>query len=72
DIYKAPYLTNQDDQVKILRGRKASNVTKADIYQRDNQPAFAAPWPPRCRQSNWQSCPGMAPANVCNQSGSAH
>ncbi|MEI6682093.1 MAG: carboxypeptidase-like regulatory domain-containing protein [Bacteroidota bacterium] len=30
DIYKAPYLTNQDDQVKIFRGRKGSNVKKAD------------------------------------------
>ncbi len=30
DIYKAPYLTNQNDQVKIFRGRKGSNVKKAD------------------------------------------
>jgi hypothetical protein len=30
DIYKAPYLSMQDDQVKIFRGRKASNVKKAD------------------------------------------
>jgi hypothetical protein len=30
DIYKAPYSGMQDDQVKIYRGRKASNVKKAD------------------------------------------
>jgi hypothetical protein len=30
DIYKAPYSTMQDDQVKIYKGRKGSNVKKAD------------------------------------------
>jgi hypothetical protein len=30
DIYKAPYAGIQDDQVKIYRSRKASNVKKAD------------------------------------------
>jgi hypothetical protein len=30
DIYKAPYSGMQDDQVKIYKGRKASNVKKAD------------------------------------------
>ena len=30
DIYKAPYSSNQDDQVKIYKGRKGSNVKKAD------------------------------------------
>jgi len=30
DIYKAPYTTRQDDQVKIYKGRKGSNVKKAD------------------------------------------
>ncbi len=30
DIYKAPYSSRQDDQVKIYKGRKASNVKKAD------------------------------------------
>lgn len=30
DIYKAPYFGIQDDQVKIFKGRKASNVKKAD------------------------------------------
>jgi len=30
DIYKAPYLSNQDDQVRIFKGRKGSNVKKAD------------------------------------------
>jgi len=30
DIYKAPYPGRQDDQVKIYKGRKASNVKKAD------------------------------------------
>jgi hypothetical protein len=30
DIYKAPYMGIQDDQVKIFKGRKASNVKKAD------------------------------------------
>ncbi len=30
DIYKAPYTSNQDDQVKIYKGRKGSNVKKAD------------------------------------------
>jgi len=30
DIYKAPYTGMQDDQVKIFKGRKASNVKKAD------------------------------------------
>jgi hypothetical protein len=30
DIYKAPYQTMQDDQVKIYKGRKGTNVKKAD------------------------------------------
>jgi len=30
DIYKAPYQSNQDDQVKIYKGRKGTNVKKAD------------------------------------------
>jgi hypothetical protein len=30
DIYKAPYSSRQDDQVKIYKGRKGSNVKKAD------------------------------------------
>ena len=30
DIYKAPYSDKQDDQVKIYKGRKGSNVKKAD------------------------------------------
>lgn len=30
DIYKAPYIGAQEDQVKIFKGRKASNVKKAD------------------------------------------
>jgi hypothetical protein len=30
DIYKAPYLSLQDDQVKIYKGRKGTNVKKAD------------------------------------------
>ncbi len=30
DIYKAPYTNRQDDQVKIFKGRKGSNVKKAD------------------------------------------
>lgn len=30
DIYKAPYSGMQDDQVKIFKGRKGSNVKKAD------------------------------------------
>jgi hypothetical protein len=30
DIYKAPYTNMETDQVKIFRGRKASNVKKAD------------------------------------------
>jgi len=30
DIYKAPYPTMQDDQVKIYKGRKGTNVKKAD------------------------------------------
>jgi len=30
DIYKAPYSDNQDDQVKIYKGRMGSNVKKAD------------------------------------------
>jgi hypothetical protein len=30
DIYKSPYKGIQDDQVKIFKGRKASNVKKAD------------------------------------------
>jgi hypothetical protein len=30
DIYKAPYPTMQEDQVKIYKGRKGSNVKKAD------------------------------------------
>lgn len=30
DIYKAPYEAMQDDQVKIFKGRKGSNVKKAD------------------------------------------
>ena len=30
DIYKAPYSNNQDDQVKIYKGRKGTNVKKAD------------------------------------------
>ena len=30
DIYKAPYPGMHDDQVKIFKGRKASNVKKAD------------------------------------------
>ena len=30
DIYKAPYSDNQDDQVKIYKGRMGSNVRKAD------------------------------------------
>jgi hypothetical protein len=30
DIYKAPYSTMQDDQVKIYKGRKGTNVKKAD------------------------------------------
>jgi hypothetical protein len=30
DIYKAPYSGMQSDQVKIFKGRKASNVKKAD------------------------------------------
>lgn len=30
DIYKAPYTSRQDDQVKIFKGRKGTNVKKAD------------------------------------------
>ncbi len=30
DIYKAPYQSMQDDQVKIYKGRKGTNVKKAD------------------------------------------
>jgi hypothetical protein len=30
DIYKAPYPSMQDDQVKIYKGRKGTNVKKAD------------------------------------------
>jgi len=30
DIYKAPYSTMQNDQVKIYKGRKGTNVKKAD------------------------------------------
>ncbi|MDP4189514.1 MAG: carboxypeptidase-like regulatory domain-containing protein, partial [Bacteroidota bacterium] len=30
DIYKAPYMGFQNDQVKIFKGRKGSNVRKAD------------------------------------------
>jgi hypothetical protein len=30
DIYKAPYTGIQDDQVRIFKGRKASNIKKAD------------------------------------------
>lgn len=30
DIYKAPYIGMQSDQVKIFKGRKGSNVKKAD------------------------------------------
>lgn len=30
DIYKAPYQSLQDDQVKIYKGRKGTNVKKAD------------------------------------------
>jgi len=30
DIYKTPYTTREDDQVKIFKGRKGSNVKKAD------------------------------------------
>jgi len=30
DIYKAPYQSMQDDQVKIFKGRKGTNVKKAD------------------------------------------
>ncbi len=30
DIYKAPYTNKEDDQVKIYKGRKGSNVKKAD------------------------------------------
>lgn len=30
DIYKAPYSTQEDDQVKIYKGRKGTNVKKAD------------------------------------------
>ncbi len=30
DIYKAPYSSMQDDQVKIYKGRKGTNVKKAD------------------------------------------
>jgi hypothetical protein len=30
DIYKAPYTSMQDDQVKIYKGRKGSNVKRAD------------------------------------------
>jgi len=30
DIYKAPYTGNQADQVKIFKGRKGSDVKKAD------------------------------------------
>jgi hypothetical protein len=30
DIFKAPYIGAQEDQVKIFKGRKASNVKKAD------------------------------------------
>ena len=30
DIYKAPYSTMQEDQVKIYKGRKGTNVKKAD------------------------------------------
>jgi hypothetical protein len=30
DIYKAPYTSFQDDQVKIYKGRKGTNVKKAD------------------------------------------
>ena len=30
DIYKAPYFGIQEDQVKIFKGRKATNVKKAD------------------------------------------
>jgi CarboxypepD_reg-like domain len=30
DIYKAPYTSFQDDQVKIYKGRKGGNVKKAD------------------------------------------
>ncbi len=30
DIYKSPYLSWQDDKVKIFKGRKSTNVKKAD------------------------------------------
>ena len=30
DIYKAPYTSRQNDQVKIYKGRRSSNVKKAD------------------------------------------
>ncbi|MCK9204694.1 MAG: carboxypeptidase-like regulatory domain-containing protein [Bacteroidales bacterium] len=30
DIWKAPYTTRQDDQVRIFKGRKGANVKKAD------------------------------------------
>jgi hypothetical protein len=30
DIYKASYLSNQDDQVKIFKGRNGTNLKKAD------------------------------------------
>ena len=30
DIYKSPYLSWQDDKVKIFKGRKSANVKKAD------------------------------------------
>jgi hypothetical protein len=30
DIYKAPYLSGQEDQVKIFKSRKGSNIKKAD------------------------------------------
>jgi len=30
DIYKAPYTNREDDEVKIYKGRKGSNVKKAD------------------------------------------
>ncbi len=30
DIYKSPYTTTQNDQVKIYKGRKGTNVKKAD------------------------------------------
>lgn len=30
DIYKASYISSQDDQVKIYKGRKGTNVKKAD------------------------------------------